>query len=493
MQLVRLAQYDRFGLGELHAQLLSSQTSGTFQLDGCSALGSQLVTMPAGQFAVITIESEQILCSALSFTGDIGTATISQRGYNGTTASTHVTGTVGEMHWTKAHADRINEHLARFDDDGLLIPFSTVPTITDATTLSVAGVDVTSHFTPGRAFLYQKSSAWYRGTVVSSSFSTNTTVIINGNGLPASGTITAFGFEMGKSNHSAGDLSLVAEVSAKPATNPPSGYSWLFAKGGNWHSVDSSGNVRFLTPIRASVSSTGGVLTLDCSAAAIFDCTLTENITSVTWQNGVEGQRYFLRLKQHASSAKTVALGTTGGTRFSNTVASYAMTADLSATDELEFVYHGTDAKWDLLMATKGFQASPLQTYIPGATVRRAVVASRDLSTASGSQTIAHNLGVKPNFVRIDSKVMLGSNGNAHSECVGFYDGNNTTSVYSHSNNGSGSGTGSSTSNIINVWDELLAGLQVASITFDATNITLNWTKSGSAGGTCVMMIESSL
>ena len=350
--------------GLLAAQLLSSQTVGTFQFNTASALGTQSWNMPSGYKAVLTIENEQILVSALSIAGAVVTATIDTRGYNNTQAATHASNTSVEIHANKAVLDSLFTFLKQFDEGGLIIPtsFSTLPTITSASVHSYAGADLTSIFVAGRAYLFKIGSTWYRSVVRSSSYGGgNTTINISGDGLPGSGTIVLAGFEFTQSIYGGVDYELLKNATNAPASNPPSGYSWLYVIAGNWYSKDSSGLARFLTPVRASVSSSGGVLTLDCSTAKVFDCTLTENITGITWSNGIEGETYLLRLKQHASAAKTVVPGTSGGTRYSNTLASFTMTPDLSAIDELEFKYHGTDTKWDLFKVTQGFQSSPTQ------------------------------------------------------------------------------------------------------------------------------------
>lgn len=406
MQFKRIKTFDNNALGTLNAALLASQTSGSFQLNGASALGSQLASIASGQYFIVSIENEEILCSALTVVSTTVTCVIATggRGYNSTSAVDHIIATAAECHWTSGHGEEHNAHLARFDDDGLILPITTPFTITNATTLSVAALDATAYYTPGRAIVYEVANVWYRAVVVSSSFSTNTTVTVNGDGLPASGTVQYAGFDMTNNAKSPLDLILMNEIAgSKPATNPPSGYSWLFAKSGSWYAIDSTGAVRFITAVRASVSSSGGVLTLDCSTASVFDVTLTENITGVTWSNGVEGHRYTLRITQHASVAKTVVLGTGGGTRFSNTIASYVMTTDLSAVDELQFQYTATGTKWDIIGAAQGFQASP------GATSPVLVkVGSFTPSAGTGNKSVT-GVGFKGKMVRFHVPVTGGS------------------------------------------------------------------------------------
>ncbi len=341
----------------LDAQLLSSQTSGTFTGSSGSLLGTQSWNMPAGYKAVLTIENEQILLSAMSISGGVITCTIDTRGYNNTTAATHSSGVTCEIHLTKAHVDAMQEEVGAFNQ-GYIFQ-SPVTTVVSATQHTITG-DLTSIFTAGRAFLFKIGSTWYRSVIRSSSYGGGTTTInITGDGLPGSGTVAAAGFEFLGSINKPVDYVLIKEASAVPADNPPSGYSWIFAKGKGWFMKDSDGKVRYLSRIRATASSSGGVLTLDWSLANVYDVTLTENITGVTHQNGVEGESYTLRIKQHASTPKTVTLGTSGGTRFCNDQTSYTVTADASAYDVLGFTYNATDSKFDLTLVVQGFQASP--------------------------------------------------------------------------------------------------------------------------------------
>jgi len=265
MQFTPIKQLDRFR-GVLSAQLLSSQTTGTFQINNTTALGSQLVTMAAGYYARVTIEDEHILLSAFSVSGSTVTCTIASggRGYNGTTAATHASDTTVECRWGKSDVDNMNNHLARFDDDGMIIPWGVggvVPTITDANTLSFASVDYTAYLPVGMVILYKVVSTWYRATVTSSSFSTNTTVEITGDGLVGSGTILSFGVEMSRSVRANKVYDLLKQCTAAPAENPPSGYAWFYLESGSFKMKDSTGTVStFLTDLSTLVTPTGAMV-----------------------------------------------------------------------------------------------------------------------------------------------------------------------------------------------------------------------------------------
>lgn len=365
MQFTPLLKYDRFR-GTLSAQLLSSQTSGTFQINNASALGSQLATMPAGYQTTVTIEDEHILLSGFSVSGSTVTCTIATngRGYNGTSAAQHESDTTVEQRLNNDDVDNVNAHLNRFDDGGIINALGTViPTITDGNTHVIAG-DYTAILTVGRSYLFKVSSTWYRAIIRSASFGAgDTTFEITGDGLVTSGTILATGLGFEGNVYAPVDYQLVKEATNDPADNPPAGYQWLFAQAGGWHTKDSSGNIRFLCGVQASVSSASNVVALDWSVANVYDTTLTEDITTVTHSNGVQGQKYIWRIKQHASAPKSVTLA--GKTRYSNTLASYTMTATVDAFDILEFLYNSTDDKYDLVNSRLGFQASPVATTPP--------------------------------------------------------------------------------------------------------------------------------
>ena len=357
MSLQKLYVLDRASF-LLDAQLLSSLSAGTFTGSSSSVLGTQSWNMPSTHKAVITIEQEQILVSGMSITGGTITCTIDTRGYNGSTAATHAAGSLIEIHLTKAHYDQLQDYLATLDDGGYIVQ-SAVTTIASATSHTISG-DKTATFTVGRVYLFKVSSTWYRALITAVSYGApNTTITLLGDGLPAAGTVVASGFEFNQSVNKAVDIELIKQVTTAPSVNPPAGYLFLWTKNGGWYTRDPSGNVRYMNRVTAAVSSSSGVLTLDCSTANFFECTLTENITGVTWQNGTDGETYILRIKQHASAAKTVILGTSGGTRYSNSISGYTASTDLSSSDYLEFIYNSDASKWDIVRVILGAQTSP--------------------------------------------------------------------------------------------------------------------------------------
>jgi hypothetical protein len=112
-------------------------------------------------------------------------------------------------------------------------------------------------------------------------------------------------------------------------------------------------------------------------------------------------------------------------------------------------------------------------------------VVTRAANTATGSQTIAHGLGKIPKYIRITA-TWYASGMFSPDVSIGVYDGTTTSNDYIISRN-DGNGTvngsaGQSSTNIISLF-YVKAGNeanQVATATFDATNITLAWTLTGS-------------
>jgi len=347
--------------GALDAQLLSSQTVGTFTFSSENHLGTQSWNSPVGFKAILTIDNEQLIVSALSIAAGTVTATIDTRGYNGTTAATHGAGSTVQITANSGWLQNMQSSLA--NDDASIVSGlayqSTVTTIVSATSHTIPN-DQTAIFTVGRYYVFKVGGVWYRSVITAVSYAIGTTTItLLGDGLPGAGVVQQCGFEFINSVYKAIDVELVKAMTTAPASNPPASYVYLWTKNGGWYSRDSSGNVRYLCRVTASVSSAAGVLTLDCSTANFFECTLTETITGVTWSNGTDGETYVVRFRQAGGALYGVSFGAPGGTRFSNTFASFSMTQTNSVVDYVELYYNGPDTKWDIVQIVNGCQASP--------------------------------------------------------------------------------------------------------------------------------------
>lgn len=149
-------------------------------------------------------------------------------------------------------------------------------------------------------------------------------------------------------------------------------------------------------------------------------------------------------------------------------------TGDILANQIVEVVYDGTNFQ---MVSAK---SSPAM-FANGVTTRTS-------TTASGSQTIAHGLGIAPKIVKISATLNTGTTNTFTS--TGVYNGTTTSCVYVYSA-ASNNTSGTDSTNIIKITDSL-GQSQVATCTVDATNITLTWTYSATlAGGTIQIMWEA--
>lgn len=136
-------------------------------------------------------------------------------------------------------------------------------------------------------------------------------------------------------------------------------------------------------------------------------------------------------------------------------------------------------------LVTKTYVDGNPITYKNGAT-------TYDLTTASGTQTIAHGLGRIPKYVKLTSFTSQGAIYAPIS--FGAYNGTTNSVIYKRSTN-AGATTGdanSDTTNCIHIEPDSggSGDKQVATATLDATNITLAWTKTASPTGTAQIMWE---
>lgn len=120
-----------------------------------------------------------------------------------------------------------------------------------------------------------------------------------------------------------------------------------------------------------------------------------------------------------------------------------------------------------------------------------------NLTTASGTQTIAHGLGKTPKYIRIKWILSITDSGtDTKYRGDGVYNGTTVSSIQEGTNGASGTGAYSNyidTTNIIN-YNSGGTGSDVqqrAVPTFDGTNITLTWTKTGSPSGTINILWEA--
>jgi hypothetical protein len=130
-------------------------------------------------------------------------------------------------------------------------------------------------------------------------------------------------------------------------------------------------------------------------------------------------------------------------------------------------------------------------------------VATRDLSTASGNQTIAHGLGVTPKYVRVTAYpnyTSVSSSANGFSS-TGSYNGTTGHGIYTYFTLSSGAITamnaddnnnkGASGSVLVIISNGGTSLFNYATMTVDSTNITLAWTKTSTPTGTAFIFWEA--
>jgi hypothetical protein len=112
-------------------------------------------------------------------------------------------------------------------------------------------------------------------------------------------------------------------------------------------------------------------------------------------------------------------------------------------------------------------------------------VTTRDLSTASGNQTIAHGLGKTPKMVEL-TVIQASTSGASDNYSFGMYDSSTNSGIYRGQNSNSQYYVGNSSTYCINIYTSATTDTSpsTASATVDGTNITLAWTRATSATGT---------
>lgn len=159
-------------------------------------------------------------------------------------------------------------------------------------------------------------------------------------------------------------------------------------------------------------------------------------------------------------------------------------TGDIVANQVCEVVYNSTGTVWQLINPA----SMVLGIVFTNGTTTRAG------DTASGDQTIAHGLSKIPKKIRVTvTKTNTTNNGLVNS--TGVYNGTTNSCVWGiGEDNGNGtaaSQSGNSTTQIVYVPQTQVGanGTQVAVATFDDTNITLTWTKTGTVNSSSMNIL----
>ena len=94
-------------------------------------------------------------------------------------------------------------------------------------------------------------------------------------------------------------------------------------------------------------------ITVDASKTQEFRVTITANRTMGNPSNAVDGMRIRFRIKQGTGGSYTITWDTKY--RFGSTYPSPTLSTTVNYEDYVEFVYNGTDDKWDCINIAKGF------------------------------------------------------------------------------------------------------------------------------------------
>ena len=136
-----------------------------------------------------------------------------------------------------------------------------------------------------------------------------------------------------------------------------------------------------------------------------------------------------------------------------------------------------------------GYQ--PLGNYQP-LEYRKQGVITRDIAQADASVLTAHGLGRTPTLIKMSALCVAGTTNTRQSTAFGTYDGTSTAGIWSYiASAASEVLQGTSTTNILSINTSSDATKAAAVATFDATNIKLAWTKTGSPAGTAQILWEA--
>lgn len=228
-------------------------------------------------------------------------------------------------------------------------------------------------------------------------------------------------------------------------------------------------------------SNVPGLLTYDYAASSAGSDTyaITPSGTAAPTAY-VTGQVFRFKADVANTGAATLNVNSLGAKSILRVNGSALADGDISANQIVEVIYDGTNMRILSSLAN-------MPKFTQG-------VSSRDMTAVSGAVTIAHGLGRIPRKIKITSMFANGSGSHASPfphVCVGVYDGSTTATVYFSDVGSTDWQAATDTSNIIYLNQGTGTGAQAASATFDATDITLTWTKTNSPTGTSYFMWEA--
>ncbi len=124
-------------------------------------------------------------------------------------------------------------------------------------------------------------------------------------------------------------------------------------------------------------------------------------------------------------------------------------------------------------------------TFLPAALVFKNGDTTKNSADASGTQNIAHGLGKIPKSVRIQAMLNVGEPMTLIANTV--YNGTTQSSMSMYRIGGATA----TTTNTFTLNNANTSGTQTGVVTFDATNIIITWTKTGSPTGTYYLLWEA--
>lgn len=206
---------------------------------------------------------------------------------------------------------------------------------------------------------------------------------------------------------------------------------------------------------------------VDSVGTDAYAITLTPAIASY-----VTGMAFYVQFGTANTGPATLAVGSGAAKAIVKGYNNALVTGDILQHQIGIVAYNSTNDNWQLLSPVAPTALTTTSAYTCGAV-------SKNAADASTAQTLAHGLGTTPKYVRITLDAPSGT-------AIGFAQ---ATTVYNGSTQIGASyyitgafSDATTTAFILNT--SLTSGTQTGVVTFDATNITITWTKSGSPTGT---------
>jgi hypothetical protein len=231
--------------------------------------------------------------------------------------------------------------------------------------------------------------------------------------------------------------------------------------------------------------------------AEIYSATATGNDTYVVTLSPVptsyvNGMHIFIKLDVANTGASTINVNSLGAISIVTGISTATATGDMLANGIYELIYNSTGTVFQLV--------NPASAVLLSGSYSNTVI-TYDLSTASGTQTIAHGLGKTPKKIKLTATQISGTPNTSTTWLLstGSYNGTNQYCTYmSNTYNGGSAGQfatvqGNSSTQIafISKTDGNGTNTQTGIATMDATNVTITWTKTGSPTGTLQMLLEA--